>query len=127
MENISELKKLIKSGMKHLYLPSYQRIGYDLSKSNASGMKPIHYAIENEKDEAFTLLYNHYEDLNIPDQTGMTPLHYAVAHENEQIIELLLEKNVDIDREDNEGETALDMATGQIKKLIEKHPNVKNR
>ena len=89
-------------------------------------MKPIHYAIEKNKEEVFELLCNHYEDLNIPDESGMTPLHYAIAHENEQIIEMLLNKNADIHREDKEGETPMNIASVQIRKFVEQYQNANN-
>jgi len=90
-----------------------------LNKQNPSGMKPIHYAIENEKEDVFELLSKYYEDLDIPDVTGMTPLHYAVTHENKKIIEILLQRKVDIYKPDNDGESPIDIATSQIKKFIE--------
>ena len=87
-------------------------------------MRPIHYAIENEKEEVFELLSKHYEDLDIPDITGMTPLHYAVTHENKKMIEILLQKKVDIYKPDNDGESPIDIATSQIKKFIESYLGV---
>jgi len=110
-ENLEELKNMILSG-------------YDLTKENGAGMKAIHYAIENEKDEVIELLCEHYEDLDIGDEAGMTPLHYAVTHENETAIELLLKKHVDINKTDDDGESPMDIATNRIKKLIEGHLQV---
>ena len=97
------------------------RLGYDLNKQDASGMKPIHYAIEKDKEAIFELLCNYYGNLDISDESGMTPLHYAVANENEQIIETLLNKNVDVHRQDKEGATPLDIAPLRIRRFVEQH------
>ena len=85
---------------------------------NASGTKPIHFAIDNEKEEAFRFLLPYYTDINIKDRSGMTPLHYAVLIENENIITELIQKNADIYIEDNNGETPLGTAGSKIKKIL---------
>lgn len=86
-------------------------------------MTAFHFAIDNEKIEAFRILLPFYAKFNIDiaDATGMTPLHYALMIDNSEIIEKLMENGANVDKKDENGEDAMSLANTKQKEIMRKY------
>ena len=50
------------------------------NKKKSNSAIPLHYAAMNGSLETCMLLWEHFDEKNVPDTTGRTPLHYAAKH-----------------------------------------------
>lgn len=93
----------------------------DLNKVwNKSGSGVLHYAVDNEKEEAVDFLLSNFPSINVdmPDCERQTPLAIAVLLENEVIISKLLRKGADPKVKGADGLSALQQASSRIQSYI---------
>ena len=64
------------------------------NKKNSNWAIPLHYAAMNGSLETCMLLWEHFEEKNVPDTAGRTPLHYAAKHGQLDVYNFIL-ANVD--------------------------------
>ncbi len=93
------------------------------ASSTSIGIKPIHYATQQNKYNAIHYLLNNNISVNEPDAQGNTPIFYA---NNETTLNFLLQRNADIHKRNNRGEDILAIATHNnniplITALMQKH------
>lgn len=72
-----------------------------LTKSDYSGLLPLHESVKSKNFEVFNRLLELGCDINSIDSIGQTALHIAASIGNVLVIEHILQKNlIDIDRQD---------------------------
>ena len=93
-------------------------IGFDLGRFNDTGATALHYAVDNEKEAAFTYLIEKFDSCDVKDVNGDTPLHYATNLEAEIFIEKLLAKGANPKFENKAGETPESLASSSLQHLF---------
>ncbi len=86
---------------------------------------PLHYAARYGFEEMGALLIKCGALLEPKDCSGKTPLYYAVFEEKKGAVQFLLQKGADWAVKDNEGKTPYDIASPELKKIIERHVAIK--
>ncbi|CAG2000223.1 unnamed protein product [Fusarium graminearum] len=115
--------KAIPDGISHEHIVGYfalvsffdifnEKAWFDADKPDSKGMRPIHWAIRNDIDQAdVTDFVNKMErsgaDINIQDHSGCTPLYYAAHCGNAEVVRLLIDLKADLDVTNKHNETAL--------------------
>ena len=97
--------------------------GADVNVS-ASGVTPLHIALDESDVLSAKLLIESGADVNKADYFGMTSLMYAVRNEDadqDDFVDLLLETGADVNARDTRGDTALFMAASAGNKNCVKH------
>ncbi|KAL6915593.1 hypothetical protein FSST1_007088 [Fusarium sambucinum] len=115
--------KAIPDGISHEHIVGYfalvsffdiinEKSWFDADKPDAKGMRPIHWAIRNDIDQAdVTAFVNKMKhsgaDINVQDDSGCTPLYYAAHCGNAEVVTLLIDLKADLDVKNKHNETAL--------------------
>lgn len=104
--------------------------GADIEAKASRGARPLHWAVEDEKEDVVRLLLERNADINATrDYDQETPLKLTPENERDGIFELLLEKGADINIKGRLKETVLLQAvakerTEMVKKLLEKGADI---
>jgi len=69
------------------------------------------------------LLLDHNANTDLQNYYGFTALMCASRYDHKEVVQLLLDHNVDTDLKTINGNTALDLATEEIKEMIQNHVN----
>lgn len=107
--------------------------GADIEAKASRGARPLHWAVEDEKEDVVRLLLERNADINaMRDYDQETPLKLTPENKGDGIFELLLEKGADINIKGRLQETVLLQAvakerTEMVKKLLEKGADVFTR
>ncbi|RGP70026.1 ankyrin repeat [Fusarium sporotrichioides] len=115
--------KAIPEGLSHEHIVGYfalvsffdiinEKSWFDADKPDAKGMRPIHWAIRNDIDQAdVTAFVNKMKlsgaDINVQDDSGCTPLYYAAHCGNAEVVTLLIDLKAELDVKNKHNETAL--------------------
>jgi ankyrin repeat protein len=115
--------KAIPDGLSHEHIVGYfalvsffdifnEKAWFDVNKPDAKGMRPIHWAIRNDIDQADVAAFVNKmklsgADINIQDDSGCTPLYYAAHCGNGEVVTLLIDLKADLDVKNKHNETAL--------------------
>jgi ankyrin repeat protein len=85
----------------------------DCSKSDESGLSPLHAAACAVQDETVSALIAAGAPVDAVDACGSTPLHYAAMLGNEQPAEELLKADANFGMANEAGEDPLSVALGE--------------
>ncbi|HEU0036234.1 MAG TPA: ankyrin repeat domain-containing protein [Kofleriaceae bacterium] len=100
--------------------------GLDVDDTGISGCTGLQRACDMRDHELARFLLEHgaWVDADMQRSTGHdeTSLHVAVKHRDKELVQLLLAYGADPTIKDWNGETALDLASGEIKELLEQRP-----
>ncbi|OBS25862.1 hypothetical protein FPOA_06396 [Fusarium poae] len=115
--------KSIQDGISHEHIVGYfalvsffdiinENSWFDADKPDAKGMRPIHWAIRNDIDQAdvrdfVNKMKRSGADINVQDNSGCTPLYYAAHCGNAEVVTLLIDLKADLDVKNKHNETAL--------------------
>ncbi|APA08452.1 hypothetical protein sscle_04g032220 [Sclerotinia sclerotiorum 1980 UF-70] len=121
--HLLNMGKIMPRGVTHDHIVSYfalvdlfdifkEKGWFDPKKLDSDGLRPIHWAIRNEKDfgdVALTVekLIQYGADFNATDKEGRSPLYYAAHCGNWQVTQLLIGRKAMLNTTDKNGETAL--------------------
>jgi ankyrin repeat protein len=94
--------------------------GADVDKPNHYGNRPMHIAALYNNEQAIIGLSGCGADVNATNNLGETPLHVAAKHGNQSAVNMLLKRNADLTLKDNLGQSIIDVATPQMRVIIEK-------
>ncbi len=86
---------------------------------------PLHYAAAYGFEEMGALLIEYGALLEAENNSKTSPLYYAVKAGKEGVVRLLLEKGADCFSKNNMGEAPYDIASPELKKIIEPYVAVK--
>ncbi len=86
---------------------------------------PLHYAALQDFKEMGALLIKYGALIEAEDYYGNTPLHNAVCSKEKGVAQLLLEKGADWSIKNKMGETPYDIASPELKKIIETYAAIK--
>ncbi|MBX9585883.1 MAG: ankyrin repeat domain-containing protein [Gammaproteobacteria bacterium] len=81
-----------------------------LEIADASGDKPLHFAVKENKEEIIRFLVGVRANVNTPGHKNKTALHHAVLLGRENLVTLLLENGADVRLLDSDGRCALHYA-----------------
>jgi hypothetical protein len=84
--------------------------GIDLNCNNATGLNPLHLAVNNNQLNIFHLLLDRKVNINARSGDNWTALHVATSKGNVEAIKLLLSNGADVKEKDAKGSTALHLA-----------------
>jgi len=97
-------------------LPAVRRLAVRrpalVTRSNASGISPLHLAARSGLREASRLLVEHGAAVHVADKTGNTPLHWAAVYNQADLAEWLIGRGAQPDRANRTGHTPLHLAAG---------------
>lgn len=96
------------------------KYGADVGIQNENGWAALHCATMKGNKEIIELLLEHRTDVNIQDNDGKTALMMAAEKGYIKIVRLLLDNGANVNMRNNRGKTSYDLATDQIKNLIDK-------
>ncbi|KAJ2944200.1 hypothetical protein O0L34_g18178 [Tuta absoluta] len=88
------------------------------TKDNA-GWTPLHEVVQNGKLDLVTLLLQYNTLVNVPGPSNETPLHEAIRFGHKKIVEELVKHGADIKARNCKGETPSELATGDMKKVLD--------
>ena len=86
------------------------KTGADWSTSDANGATPLHYAAQNNYDDAVRVFLSHEDVTDIPDLEGRTALMWAACEGADDVVRTMISGGGDIGATDKTGGTTLHVA-----------------
>ncbi|KAK7451825.1 hypothetical protein BaRGS_00039798 [Batillaria attramentaria] len=98
--------------------------GHQINEKDSQGMGLLHWASDRGLVDMVTMLLDSGADINLQDSDGQTALHYAVSCEHRNVVETLMARHADVTVTDSDGSTALDLASDDMKELLQSESGV---
>jgi len=93
--------------------------GANVNAKDKDGRTPLHHAATIGHVEIARFLLERGANVNAKGKNGNTPLHYAVRNGHVEVVNLLLENGANPEIKGEFGDTPLDLASGQVREVIE--------